>query len=426
MASSKYKKTILEKLKKKDKENKEKIRELRKSKNELEVKTRVRTRELEGSGADLMNTLEDVEEARKTLAEALKDVGEARKRAEKERDKTKAIITNLADGLLVLNGQNRINLINPEGERLLNVKLKEVEGKIFGPSVKHPSLRKLARLIEEQKSGKGLFRREISLGSPAKTLETTSVSLAPREETVIILHDVSREKSIEKMKTEFVALAAHQLRTPLSAVKWTLKMLLDGDLGEISKEQREFIGKTYQSNERMISLINALLDVTRIEEGRYLFRAIFFQIETIVQFVINSFKEIIEKKKISLVFKKPKKKLPKVKVDVEKIRLAIDNFLDNAIRYTPVGGKVTVSLSYDKKNIEFAIKDNGVGIPKEQQKRVFTKFFRGANVVRMETEGTGLGLFIAKNIIEAHNGKTWFKSEEGKGTTFYFSLPAKK
>jgi len=200
-------------------------------------------------------------------------------------------------------------------------------------------------------------------------------------------------------------------------------MLLDEDLGEITKEQREFIEKIYESNEKMIRLINDLLDVTRIEEGRYLYRPVLASLENEVQFVVNSYKEEIEKRKLKLEFKEPKKKLPQVMLDVEKMRLAIQNLLDNAIRYTHSGGQVTISLKGDKNKVEFRISDTGIGIPKDQQKRVFTKFFRGANAVKMETGGTGLGLYITKNIIEAHDGKILFKSEEGKGSTFYFSLP---
>jgi signal transduction histidine kinase len=205
-------------------------------------------------------------------------------------------------------------------------------------------------------------------------------------------------------------------------------MLLDKDLGEITKEQREFIEKTYKSNERMIILINDLLNVTRIEEGRFLYKPVLARIEDVVQFVVNSRKEAIKKKKIKFKLKKPKKKIPLVKIDVEKIRLAIENFLENAIRYTPAGGKVTISLNYDKKKkeAEFKIEDTGIGIPENQKERVFTKFFRAANAVRTETEGSGLGLYIAKNIIEAHGGKIWFKSKEGKGTTFFFTLPVSK
>jgi len=402
-------------------------KELRELAENLDEKVKERTKELEESRTALMNMLEDAEESRKALTNVLEDVDEARRRAEEERDNTKAIITNFADGLMILDKENKIILINPEGERFLDVNAKEVEGKILGALIKKPSLKKLAELLSAEETKEGLFRKELSFKKPTeRVLEVTTVSLAPREENVVILHDISREKLIERMKSEFVSLAAHQLRTPLSAIKWTLRMLLDGDLGKITEEQRGFIEKTYRSNERMISLINDLLDVTRIEEGRYLYKPVLTQIENVVQFVIDSFKEKIRRKKIKLEFKKPRKKLPEVKVDVEKVRSAVNNLLDNAIRYTPVGGRVTASLKCGKKEIELSVKDTGVGIPEDQKERVFTKFFRGANVMRMETEGTGLGLFITKNIIEAHGGRVWFESEENKGSVFHFTLPIKK
>ena len=243
---------------------------------------------------------------------------------------------------------------------------------------------------------------------------------------LVILHDITREKIVERMKTEFVSLTAHQLRTPLSAIKWTLRILLDGDLGALSVEQRDFLEKTYQSNERMISLINDLLNVTRIEEGRYLYKMTLVNLEEIIQFVVNSYKEEIKRRKIKFEFIKPKEKLPQVLIDVEKMRLAVQNLIDNAVRYTHAGGEITISLNRGRREIEFSIKNTGIGIPKDQKDRIFTKFFRAANVMRMETEGSGLGLFIAKNIIESHSGKIWFESEEGKGATFHFALPVKE
>jgi len=385
------------------------ISKIKKYQKQLEI----RAKELNKSRTALMNILEDIDDARKI--------------AEEERDKTKAIITNFADGLLVVDKENKIILINPEGEKILGVSGGEINGIILKGITEFPVLNKLIKLLEIKESKDDLFRKELFLETPKKhSLEITTISITRDEETLIILHDISREKLIEKMKTEFVSLAAHQLRTPLSAIKWTLKMFLDGDLGKITEEQRDFIEKTYQSNERMIILINNLLDVTRIEEGKYLFKPTFTQIENVLQFVLNSLKEIIKRKKIKLDFEKPQKKLPKIKIDVDKMRLAINNLLDNAIKYTPVGGQITVSLRHNGKEIEFLVKDSGVGIPKDQQGRIFTKFFRGTNVVQIETDGTGLGLFIAKNIIETHGGKIWFESEENKGTTFYFTLPIKE
>lgn len=365
----------------------------------------------------------ELKEAQSALLNILEDVDEARRKAEQERDKTQVIINNFVDGLLVFDKENKLSLINPQARRFLNLEHQEVIGQSVSELKNFLSFQPLLNLLGEEI--KILFKRELSMREDL-ILEVSTVPLRSGKEklgTLVILHDVTREKMIERMKSEFVSIAAHQLRTPLSAIKWTLKMFLDGDLGEITKEQGEFIEKIYQSNERMINLINDLLNVARIEEGRYIYNPILTEFEPIIESVIENHKEKIEKKKIKFEFKKPERKLPKVLVDVEKIKLVIDNLLDNALKYTLEGGSVTISLQHKEREIEFSIKDTGVGIPKNQQNRVFSKFFRGANVIKMETEGSGLGLFITKNIVEAHGGKIWFESEEGKGTTFYFTLP---
>jgi two-component system sensor histidine kinase VicK len=145
----------------------------------------------------------------------------------------------------------------------------------------------------------------------------------------------------------------------------------------------------------------------------------------IVSSAIDEDKEEIEKKKIEIEFKDPGV-LPETMLDAEKIKLAVQNLIDNAVKYSSESGKVTISLSNDGENINFRIQDLGIGIPKSQQIKIFTKFFRGDNAEKVNTGGSGLGLFLAQNIIEAHGGKIWFKSEENKGTTFYFNLPVRK
>ena len=381
--------------------------------------------ELKKSRVALMNMLEDVEKSRMALMNMLEDVEESRERAEEERDKTQSIITNFADGLLLFDAKNKLSLVNPRAEKFFNIKKEDIVGKTISELNVFPAVRPVMDLVREEV--KGIFRKEAQINENS-VLEVSTVPIAAGKEllgTLVILHDVTREKLIERMKTEFVSLAAHQLRTPLSAIKWTLRILLDGDLGEITPEQKDFLEKTYQSNERMISLINDLLNVTRIEEGRYIYKPTLTGLETMVQFVVNSYKGEIERRKIEFEFKKPEVVLPQVLMDVEKIRLVIQNLLDNAIRYTPADGRVTISLNRGKKEIEFLIKDTGIGIPKDQKERVFAKFFRAANVIRADTEGSGLGLFIAKNIIESHGGEIWFESEENKGSTFHFTLPIK-
>lgn len=388
------------------------ISEIKQFQEKLEERVRERTKALEDS--------------RKALTNILEDVAEAREKAEEEKNKSLAVITNFADGLLVFDEANNLSFVNPQAEKLFDLKSQEVVDKSALELLDITSLKPLTLLLG--KDLKKIFRQELTLKENL-ILEVSTVPIVREEKktgTLVILHDITREKMIERMKTEFVSLTAHQLRTPLSAIKWTLRMFLDGDLGEITNDQREFIEKTYKSNERMIALINDLLNVTRIEEGRYLYKLSLADMESLVQKVINSLKEEIQKKKIKFKFQKPLRKIAKIRVDLEKIILAIQNLLNNAIQYSHFGGGVTVSLRQVDKDIEFSIKDNGIGIPKDQQGRVFTKFFRGANAIRIETEGTGLGLYITKNIIEAHGGAIWFESEENKGSTFSFILPIKE
>jgi len=375
----------------------------------------------------IKGTENELRKAQLALMNILEDSQAAWKEAEEEKEKIQEIINNLTDGLLVFDRKNYLALINPRAEELLSIKKGELIGKDVANFSNFEQLKNLVDLIGKDIK-ENLFRKELEITGDF-VLEISTVPLVvskARIGTLVVLHDISREKIIERMKTEFVSISAHQLRTPLSAIKWTLKMMLDGDLGEISTEQREFLNKTYRSNERMITLINDLLNVTRIEEGRYLYKPVLSEIAPILQFVINSYKEEFKKRLIVFKFKKPKKKLPKVLLDVEKIKLAFQNLIDNAVKYTPAKGNVQVSLEGNDKEITVSVKDSGVGIIEEQKKRIFSKFFRGANVVKLETDGSGLGLFIAKNIIESHGGKIWFESNKGKGTTFCFTLPVKK
>ena len=372
---------------------------------------------------DAQRKMEELERTRIALMNILEDVHEEKEKTEKERQKTLAIIENFADGLLVFDEEGKIALINPRAMIFFGVKEKEVVGKKLSELLTFSSFQSLFSLLGPEL--KNLYRKELKLQEDL-ILEVSTVPIILEEKKtwkLLILHDVTREKAIEKLKSEFVSLAAHQLRTPLSAIKWTMKMLLDGDLGQITKEQREYIEKTYRTNERLISLINDLLNVTRIEEGRYLYKLVLADIVPIVESTINLYGEEIKRKKLKLKFEKPKEALPQLKVDTEKISLVIQNLIENAVRYTLEGGEIKVCLKKKENEVEFSVKDTGIGIPKKEQPRVFTKFFRSSSAMKMDTEGTGLGLFITKNIVEAHGGKIWFESEEGKGTTFYFTLP---
>ena len=364
-------------------------------------------------------------EMAKNLDKSQTSLQRARLKAEEERNKTLTVITNLVDGLLVFNKRYQLDYINPRAEAYLGVKTENVLNKSGFKLREIPSFKRIIQLLD--KLSKETVKEELSF-KKSLILEVIATPMVLRGQTmgiIVILHDITREKHIEEMKTEFVSLTAHQLRTPLSAIKWALRMLLDQDLGSINPDQKSFLQKTYSSNERMIHLINDLLNVTKIEEGRFLYQQTKAQLEEIVKNVASTFEEKMKMKNINFSFKKPEKKLPPVIIDPEKMEIAITNLLDNAIDYTPEKGKISISLSTDANNVKFMISDTGVGIPEEHQPRIFSKFFRAENVMKMDTEGTGLGMFITKNIIEAHGGKIWFESKEDKGTSFYFIIPIK-
>lgn len=256
--------------------------------------------------------------------------------------------------------------------------------------------------------------------------ETGSLARAFNAMAERIEEGKERDKEISKMKSEFLSIAAHQLRTPLSALKWVLYMVIEGDTGPLKKPQKELLKKGYEANERMVALVNDLLDVVRIEEGRFDYRFEKSSVEVIIQSIIKEIKVVADQKGVQLSLLKSTRRLPEVVVDPVKFRLAIANIIDNAVQYTMAGGQVDVELALKGNEILISVRDTGVGIPREQLSRVFTKFFRAGNAVRMQTVGSGLGLFIAKNIIEKHGGKIWIESIEGKGTTVYFTIPVSR
>lgn len=236
----------------------------------------------------------------------------------------------------------------------------------------------------------------------------------------------SKKNELDKAQSDFINLTSHQLRTPLSGMKWLLELLQKQDTGSLNKKQKDFIEKIYSSNERMIALVNDLLEVSRIEQGQTKLYLQPTDITGIIQGLIREKAKDIKKKRLQISFTVEEEPFPPVRTELNKIRQAIVNLLSNAIAFTPEGGKITIDIRRDNDTALVSIADTGVGIPKEQQAQVFNRFFRGTNVLTMETAGTGLGLYIAKAFIEASGGRIWFKSAQGQGTTFYFTLPIAK
>ncbi|MBI2123672.1 MAG: HAMP domain-containing histidine kinase [Candidatus Wildermuthbacteria bacterium] len=279
-------------------------------------------------------------------------------------------------------------------------------------------LKKIRGVME--KVGEGDFRMRID-AFPTREMQELGSAL---NDMIARLGAVAeKEKRIDRLRTEFLSLAAHQLRTPLVEVKWALQVLLDGERGNLSETQKELLQKTYAANEGMLTLITDLLDITKIEEGKYLSNLSLVRIEQVGASVVELHKEEASRQKIELEFQAPPEPLPQVLADEEKLRLAIQSLVGNAVHYTPPGGKVTVSFFSDTKEVGVSVSDTGIGISKEEQGRIFEQFFRATNAKKLGTMGTGLGLYLAKNIVEAHGGRIWFVSQEHKGSNFNIALP---
>ncbi|MEA2113386.1 MAG: ATP-binding protein [Patescibacteria group bacterium] len=230
-------------------------------------------------------------------------------------------------------------------------------------------------------------------------------------------------KQLDEAKSEFISLASHQLRTPLSIIKGYISMILEGTWGETNEKQKNCLEKVYLSNERLIKLVEDLLTVSRIESGRLDFDLQPLAIDSLTESIVGDSQSIAAQKGLYLKYIKPEKPLPKVKADSLKVRQVIQNLVDNAIHYTKEGG-ATVRLKKENKKIIFSIKDTGIGISSKEKSVLFEKFSRGEGMSKLNTEGTGLGLYLAAKLIKAHKGKIWIESEgKGKGSAFYFELP---
>ncbi|MCK5510108.1 PAS domain-containing protein [Candidatus Parcubacteria bacterium] len=384
----------------------------------------------------LNQKIKQLENSEKSLFRAFSDLQAARKQANKERDKTSAIIANFVDPIIVIDKENKLNLINPAAKQFFGFIESDLGKKISEKNnysmENFKSIIKQEFKIKKVKYQKNLASEEevsINFANQELTFKVITAEVADNKNEYLgvmkIFYNLTREKMIDKLKSDFISIAAHQLRTPLSAVKWIIRMVLDGDVGKLNKEQEKILFKGYQSNERIISLVNDMLNVSRIEEGRFGYEFIEEDFEEALNIAVESLENQIESRHIKYILNKPEK-LPKIYFDKSKMNLVLQNLLENAVKYTPEFGKIEVSLELGDEFLKVRIKDNGVGIPEKDQEKLFSKFFRADNVMRMQTEGSGLGLFIVKNVIRKHGGEIIFDSKEGMGTEFVFTIPIKQ
>lgn len=379
------------------------------------------TRELENKQKAMLNLLEDVE------AEKVKSQQLAR-----DLQKFQLAVEHASDHIVITDSDGVILYANNAVERITGFSNKEIVGQkagtkpLWGGLMDSAVYAQFWKTIKEQKQ---IFIGEFNNHRKNGEAYIAEAHVAPILDAggnvqffVGIERDITHAKEVDRMKTEFISLASHQLRTPLSAMKWFSEMLLAGDAGTLTDEQKEYIGNIDQSNERMIALVNSLLNISRIESGRIIIEPEATDIRVLIQKVVQELQVKIDEKKIVLVTS-IHEGLPPIMLDPKLIWEVYKNLLTNAIKYTPEGGEITIFVSRTGDALVSQVSDTGYGIPKSEQHRVFERFYRGGNIIKLETEGTGLGLYLVKAIVESSGGKVWFESEEGKGTSFYFSLP---
>lgn len=236
--------------------------------------------------------------------------------------------------------------------------------------------------------------------------------------------EVEKLRQLCSVKADIVSISVHQIRTSLSALKWIIKMFLDGDLGKLTAEQENLMRKAYEGNDRAISVASELLLVNKTEgilEKKYVFSKV--DIVELIDSTVFDFSGETHNKGIEIIFLKPETKLRHANADKEKIRVVIQNLIENAVKYSDMHGKIFITIKELNGMIQISVKDTGVGISEEGKSKIFEKFYRDPEAQKKEIIGTGIGLFTTKKIVEANGGKIWFESSKGEGTTFFFTIP---
>jgi len=365
----------------------------------------------------------------KTLLEsASQTVVHIRQLVFSEHSRLRDLIQSMTNGVLMFDVDWRVTAVNPIFKKMvfkqeLGYNLKEFLDYFAAQEKDGSKNLDLKYFIEKTlKSGRPTYIDEVYFSKAIYEASVVPVHDYANKVTggAIILHDITHIKEIDELKTEFVSVASHQLRTPLTAIKLFVEMLLGDGVGKINDEQREYLSDIQESSNRMVRLVNNLLNVSRIETDRLKIEPQDTDIIAFISQAIEEIKSLAELRKCDIKFRKPKLSIETLSIDQTLMHQVIHNLLINSIHYSkPDGGTINVDISEDKDHVIISVKDNGIGIPESSQKKIFQKFYRADNAIKVSTEGSGLGMYVVKMIVEASGGRIWFESEENKGSCFY-------
>ncbi|TSC82894.1 MAG: Uncharacterized protein G01um101420_76 [Parcubacteria group bacterium Gr01-1014_20] len=354
-----------------------------------------------------------------------------------EGSELRSIIYNLEDAILVYDRDFTVLFFNPAAEKLFSVKADTVVGKKITPQeMSQENLKLITQVVYPSlapsvvsRSKAGVYPQVVDLIFDDPQLEFRVITTPLGDDVgnllgfMKIINDRSREQFLLRSKNEFVTVASHQLRGPITNVNWALQTLSQ-DQG-LSEENKMLIDNAMKAGQQLLKIIEDLINVAKIEEGRFGYT---FEPTDLSDFINDILLQALPQAKragVKVYFDKPKETLPKVIINREKITMVLSNFLDNGIRYNVKNGEVIVKVEKVENEpfLKVSVRDTGIGIPTAEINKIFSKFFRADNAIKFQTEGSGLGLYINKNIVLAHGGKVWGESEINRGTTFFFTLP---
>lgn len=395
----------------------------------------------------------ELEDARKAMANLLQDFDEDQRNLAEGKAKDDAFLENIGDGMIVVDKDKKIMIINKAAENLLELKREDVLGKRYDEVFQNqdmqgnlipPERRPITYVLEtgnafrfprvegevsstrkaaQVNSEPVFYVRKSGTKFPVALIITPVVVSGEIIGAVDIFRDITKEKEIEKLRIDFLALASHQLRTPLSGVKWLVETIRRGITGEINPKQKEYLDQIYGANERMIALVYDMLDVLKLESSDTPINKSTILVTMVYKDLLAALSANL-KKEGRVVHDLLKEDSPiEVETDVELLKLIMECFVSNALHYSIVGQEVFIDAKEEADSVVLSVKDDGIGIPKVESNRIFEKFYRASNAKEYIPEGTGLGLYRATLIAEKIHAEITFESIEGKGTTFYLKLP---
>lgn len=367
----------------------------------------------------MMNILEDVEQEKNRFTKLAQDL-----------KKFQLAVENATDQIVITDPEGKVLYANPSTTRLTGYTNEEIMGQkagnpqLWGGLMGQKFYQEMWDTLKKQKQEfSGRIENQRKTGEKY-TVETNIAPILDDQGElqffVAIERDVTQEIEVDRMKTEFISLASHQLKTPLTSIKWYLEILSEHE--SLDEEEQGLVESIQDSSERMIDLVNALLNVSRIESGRIIVEPVMTSLAGLLDTVLQEAQVRIQEKNQKLKVSIPAD-IPDISIDPKLIHQVLMNLVTNAVKYTPENGEISVSMTQSDTEVIVEVSDTGYGIPEEAKSRIFEKFFRADNIAHKETDGTGLGLYLAVLILEVSKGRIWFESTEGQSTTFWVALP---